>query len=163
MRSLPTGTLTLLFSDIEGSTSLLNALGPLWGDALSAQRRILRSAFDAHGGFELGTEGDSFFVVFTSATDAVRAAVEAQRGLDSHEWPEGRSIKVRIGIHTGEPQRHEDGYIGLDVHRAARIAATSGGGQVVVSDATRALLGPLPMSPGVGAQPPSRRPSAVPG
>ena len=131
MSPLPTGTLTLLFSDIEGSTSLLKGLGPRWGDALSAQRRILREAFAAHQGVEMGTEGDSFFVVFTSATDAVRAAVEAQRGLAEHKWPGGQPIRVRMGIHTGEPQRHEDGYIGLDVHRAARIAATAGGSEAV--------------------------------
>lgn len=143
MRSLPTGTLTLLFSDIEGSTSLVNSLGPLWGEALSEQRRLLREAFTAHGGVELGTEGDSFFIVFTSAAEAVLAAVEAQRALGSHEWPTGRAVRVRMGIHTGEPQRHEDGYIGLDVHRAARIAATAAGGQIVVSEATRSVLGAL--------------------
>ena len=126
MSPLPTGTLTLLFSDIEGSTSLLKGLGPRWGDALSAQRRILREAFAAHQGVEMGTEGDSFFVVFTSAQEALAAAIEAQRRLGGHDWPGGTALRVRIGLHTGEPQRHEDGYIGIDVHRAARIAATSG-------------------------------------
>lgn len=141
MRPLPTGTLTLLFSDIEGSTSLLDRLGDQWGEALSTQRRIMRSAIADFAGHEMGTEGDSFFVVFTSAHDAVVAAIAAQRELLSHPWPDGVSLRVRIGIHTGEPQRHEDGYIGIDIHRAARIAATAGGGQIVVSDSTRTLLG----------------------
>ena len=137
---LPTGTLTLLFSDIEGSTVLLHRLGDAWGDALSAQRAIMRAAIAEHGGVEMGTEGDSFFVVFESAHDAVAAAVAAQRGLHAHRWPGERALRVRMGLHTGEPQRHEDGYIGEDVHRAARIAATAHGGQVVVSESTRSLL-----------------------
>jgi predicted ATPase/class 3 adenylate cyclase len=140
VRPLPTGTLTLLFSDMEGSTSLLHRLGGQWGEALSAQRRIMRAAFAAHGGHEMGTEGDSFFVVFTSAHAGVQAAIEAQRGLLAHAWPGGVAVRVRIGLHTGEPQRHEDGYIGVDVHRAARIAATASGGQIVVSAATGALV-----------------------
>lgn len=138
---LPTGTLTLLFSDIEGSTSLVSRLGTAWSEALSAHRRILRASFAAHGGVEMGTEGDSFFVVFTSAAEAVRAAVEGQRGLLAHEWPEEVPLRVRMGLHSGEPQRHEDGYIGLDVHRAARIAATAHGAQIVVSSSTVDLLG----------------------
>jgi predicted ATPase/class 3 adenylate cyclase len=137
---LPAGTLTLLFSDIEGSTSLLKGLGARWGEALSAQRRILRTTFAVHHGHEMGTEGDSFFVVFTSARDALRACVEAQQQLQQHAWPGGVHLRVRMGLHTGEPQRHEDGYIGIDVHRAARIAATAHGGQIVVSAATWALV-----------------------
>ena len=140
MRPLPTGTLTLLFSDIEGSTALLHGLGPRWGEALSAQRRILRAAFGEHDGHEMGTEGDSFFVVFASAHEALHAAIDAQRGMQEHEWPDNRVVRVRIGLHTGEPARHEDGYIGVDVHRAARIAATASGGQIVVSASTQALL-----------------------
>jgi predicted ATPase/class 3 adenylate cyclase len=140
MPQLPTGTLTLLFSDIEGSTSLLNGLGARWGEALSAQRQILRATFQEHGGHEMGTEGDSFFVVFTSAQEAVLASIEAQRRLREHDWPEGVPVRVRIGLHTGEPQRHEDGYIGIDVHRAARIAATASGGQIVMSASTQALV-----------------------
>ena len=140
MRPLPTGTLTLLFSDIEGSTALLHGLGPRWGEALSAQRRILRAAFAEHDGHELGTEGDSFFVVFASAQKALQAAIDAQRGMQRHEWPDNRVVRVRMGLHTGEPSRHEDGYIGVDVHRAARIAATASGGQIVVSGSTQALL-----------------------
>ena len=140
MRPLPVGTLTLLFSDIEGSTSMLSRLGTRWGEALSAQRRIMRATFEEFDGIELGTEGDSFFVVFTSAHQALAAAVAAHRRLHDNDWPGGVAIKVRIGIHTGEPQRHEDGYIGIDVHRAARIAATASGGQTVVSAATHAIL-----------------------
>jgi len=140
VRPLPSGTLTLLFSDIEGSTSMLKRLGAHWGDALSAQRAIVRAAFANQDGHEMGTEGDSFFVVFSSAHQALRAAVEAQRRLHEHDWPGEIAVKVRMGLHTGEPQRHEDGYIGIDVHRAARIAATASGGQIVISDATRALI-----------------------
>ena len=109
MRPLPTGTLTLLFSDIEGSTALLHGLGPRWGEALSAQRRILRAAFAQHDGHELGTEGDSFFVVFASAQQALQAAIDAQRGMQRHEWPDNRVVRVRMGLHTCEPSRHEDG------------------------------------------------------
>lgn len=140
---LPTGTVTLLFSDVEGSTALLHTLGPQWGEALSAQRSILRSAFAEHGGTEMGTEGDSFFVVFGSAHEAVGAAISGQRGLQRHTWPGGATVRVRMGLHTGEPQRHEDGYIGEDVHRAARIASTAHGGQIVLSEATRRLVSDL--------------------
>ena len=144
MNPLPTGTLTMLFSDIEGSTSLLKGLGTRWGEALSAQRRILRAEFTAHHGHEMGTEGDSFFIVFTSAHEALAAAVSAQRRLGQYEWPGGVSLRVRMGMHTGEPERHEDGYIGIDVHRAARIAATAHGGQIVLSATTQELVGTEP-------------------
>jgi predicted ATPase/class 3 adenylate cyclase/DNA-binding CsgD family transcriptional regulator len=146
MGELPAGTITMLFSDIEGSTVLLNALGERYGEALSAQRALLRAAFSSFGGREMGTEGDSFFVVFGSARDAVQCCVAAQRALAAHDWPGGAAVRVRMGLHSGEPARHEDGYIGLDVHRAARIAATAHGGQVVLSEATRLLVGsPLPL------------------
>jgi predicted ATPase/class 3 adenylate cyclase len=141
---LPTGTLTLLFSDIEGSTVLLHRLGPRWGEALSAHRAIMRTAFAEHHGTEMGTEGDSFFVVFRSAQQAVESAVVAQRGLRQHAWPDGVELKVRMGIHSGEPQRHEDGYIGEDVHRAARIGSIANGGQIVVSATTQLLVRDLP-------------------
>jgi predicted ATPase/class 3 adenylate cyclase len=140
MRELPTGTLTLLFSDIEGSTALLGRLGERYGDALSAQRALIRAAFAASGGHEVGTEGDSFFVVFSSAGDAVRCCVAAQRALAGHDWPGGAAVRVRMGLHSGEPARHEDGYVGMDLHRAARIAAAAHGGQVVLSEATRQLV-----------------------
>ena len=141
MPSLPVGTLTMLFTDIEGSTSMLNGLGPLWGEALSAHRAILRDVFGRMDGVEIGTEGDSFFVVFTSATNGLRAAVDAQRGLAEHEWPQSTPLRVRMGLHTGEPQQYEDDYIGIDVHLAARISAAANGGQIVISDPTHALVG----------------------
>ena len=139
--ALPSGTVTMLFSDIEGSTRLLGRLGPRYAEVLSAQRSILRSVFDSWHGREMGTEGDSFFVVFSSAGDAVSASVAAQQGLDSYEWPSGLPVRVRMGLHTGEPVRHEDGYVGMDVHLAARVAATAHGGQVVLSAATAHLVG----------------------
>jgi predicted ATPase/class 3 adenylate cyclase/DNA-binding CsgD family transcriptional regulator len=141
MGGLPAGTITMLFSDIEGSTLLLSRLGDRYGEALSAQRELLRAAFSACSGQEMGTEGDSFFVVFESAGDAVRCCVAAQRALASHDWPGGVAVRVRMGLHSGEPSRHEDEYVGLDVHRAARIAAAAHGGQVVLSEATRLLVG----------------------
>ncbi len=140
MRPLPVETLTLLFSDIEGSTSMLQRLGARWGEALSAHRSILRATFEEHAGREMGPEGDSFFVVFTAAQQAVHAAVQAQQRLSRQRWPDDQPLRVRMGLHTGEPERHGEGYIGIDVHRAARIAATANGGQVVVSAATQALL-----------------------
>jgi class 3 adenylate cyclase len=140
MAELPAGTITMLFSDIEGSTALLHRLGDRYGEALSAQRALLRAAFADCGGREMGTEGDSFFVVFASAADAVRCCVAAQQALAGHDWPDGAAVRVRMGLHSGEPVRHEDGYVGLDVHRAARIAAVAHGGQVVLSEATRLLV-----------------------
>jgi predicted ATPase/class 3 adenylate cyclase len=137
---LPTGTLTMLFTDIEGSTVLVRRLGERYGDALSAQRTLLRAAFRSFGGRELSTEGDSFFVVFESAIAAVGCCVAGQRALAGHDWPDGATVRVRMGLHSGEPTRHEDNYVGLDVHRAARIAAAAHGGQVVLSDATRHLV-----------------------
>jgi predicted ATPase/class 3 adenylate cyclase len=133
-------TVTMLFTDIEGSTVLLRRLGPRWREALTAHREIVRAAIAESRGEEMGTEGDSFFVVFASAHDAVRAAVAAQRGLHAYEWPDGEALRVRMGLHTGEPERHGEGYIGEDVHLAARIGATSHGGQVVLSETTRQLM-----------------------
>ena len=126
----------MLFSDIEGSTALLDRLGDRYGEALSAQRALLRDAISSCRGRELGTEGDSFYVVFESAGDAVSCCVAGQRALAGHDWPDEVPVRVRMGLHSGEPTRHEDGYVGLDVHRAARIAAAAHGGQVVLSDAT---------------------------
>jgi predicted ATPase/class 3 adenylate cyclase len=137
---LPTGTVTMLFSDIEESTVLLRRLGERYSEALSAQRALLRAAFGGFRGREMGTEGDSFFVVFESAGDAVGCCVAGQRALVGHAWPGGVALRVRMGLHSGEPDRHEDGYVGMDVHRAARIAAAAHGGQVVLSDATRHLV-----------------------
>lgn len=107
---------------------------------MDAQRRILRSVFDEHGGHEMGTEGDSFFIVFASARHALMAAVEGQRLLYQHDWPDGVPVRVRMGMHTGEPTQHDEGYFGIDVHRAARVAAIAHGGQIVISEATRQLV-----------------------
>jgi predicted ATPase/class 3 adenylate cyclase len=139
---LPTGTLTMLFSDIEGSTVLLSRLGERYGEALSTQRAVLRAAISQWRGWELGTEGDSFFVVFGSAADAVACCAAVQRALAACHWPAGVEVRVRMGLHTGEPSRHEDGYIGMDVHRAARIMAAAHGGQVVMSNVTWQLAHP---------------------
>ena len=137
---LPSGTITLLFSDMEGSTRLLARLGSAYATALDLQRRLLREAWAQHGGIELGTEGDSFMVVFDNAPAAVTAAVAAQRRLAEADWPSGERVAVRIGIHTGAPLRHGDGYVGMDVHRAARVASVAHGGQVLVTDATARLV-----------------------
>ena len=135
MRELPSGTVTFLFTDIEGSTKLLHELGDAYADALAEHRRALRAAFEAHGGVEVDTQGDAFFVAFGRAGDALAAAREGQEALA--EGP----IRVRMGVHTGEPIVTEEGYAGLDVHRAARIAAVGHGGQVLVSQSTRELAG----------------------
>jgi predicted ATPase len=133
MPELPTGTVTLLFTDIEGSTRLLNELGDRYAELLTKHRRLLRAAFSSHQGIEVDTQGDAFFYVFESAKEALLAATEAQEALG--DGP----IRVRIGIHTGEPVATAEGYVGADVHRAARIAAAGHGGQVLVSAATAAL------------------------
>jgi predicted ATPase/class 3 adenylate cyclase len=140
MTELPTGTVTMLFSDIEGSTLLLSRLGPAYAEALDAQRNVLREAWAAHGGTEMGTEGDSFFVVFPTAPDAVAAAAHAQQEQARYPWPGGQPVRVRMGIHTGSPTVHGGGYVGMDVHRAARMAGAAHGGQVVVSSATAELV-----------------------
>src|SRR5580693_8062370 len=134
MRELPTGTVTMLFSDIEGSTALLGRLGERYGEALFAQRALMRTAISACRGVEVGTEGDSFFVVFESADDALRCCLAAQRALAGHDWPGGVAVRVRMGLHSGEPAVQEDDYVGMDVHRAARIAAAAHGGQAVLSE-----------------------------
>jgi class 3 adenylate cyclase len=141
--SLHAGTVTFLFSDIEGSTELLKAVGdPMYARILEEHRQILREAFAVHGGREIDTQGDAFFYAFGRARDAVAAAVEAQRALALHAWPDGRDVRVRMGLHTGEPVVGDEGYTGLDVVRAARIAAVGHGGQVLLSETTRALIGP---------------------
>lgn len=137
---LPTGTVTFLFTDIEGSTRLVQTLGNRFATVLEDQQGVLRTAFAAHGGTELGTEGDSFFVVFQTAPEAVAAALDAQRAIAGHAWPEDAAVRVRMGLHTGEGTLGGANYIGLDVHRAARIAAAAHGGQVLISESTRALV-----------------------
>ncbi|MBD0329825.1 MAG: hypothetical protein ICV64_06955 [Thermoleophilia bacterium] len=137
---LPTGTVTFLFTDIEGSTQLVRRLGARYGDTLAEHQRLLRSAFDAHGGREIDTQGDSFFVAFARATDAVLAAVDGQRALGAHGWPDGIRPRARMGIHTGQAAIRDQGYLGLAVHRAARICAAAHGDQIVLSQTTKALL-----------------------
>src|SRR5437773_1621537 len=140
MLELPSGTVTFLFTDIEGSTLMLKELGPRYGDALADHQRILRAAFSAHGGREVDTQGDSFFVAFRRAKDAIAAAADAQRDLAAHSWPEGGAVRVRMGLHTGEPRVGDERYVGLGVHKAARIAAAGHGGQVLLSRTTRELV-----------------------
>ena len=132
---LPGGTVTFLFTDVEGSTRLLREVGDDYADLLAQHRRVLREAFARHGGVEVGTEGDAFFVAFPKATDALAAASAAREALT--DGP----IRVRIGLHTGEPMTTAEGYVGIDVHRAARIAAAGHGGQILLSQATRDLVG----------------------
>jgi class 3 adenylate cyclase len=142
MSTLPGGTVTFVFTDIEGSTRVLQELGDeAYGRVSRDHRRLVREAFTAHGGTEIDTQGDAFFFSFTRARDAVTAAVDAQRALRDHEWPDGRDVSVRMGLHTGEPHVGEEGYLGLDVVRAARISAAGHGGQILISETTRALLG----------------------
>jgi class 3 adenylate cyclase len=136
-----TGTVTFLCSDIEGSTQLLKQLGrDRYADVLADQQRLLRDVFSSHGGEEVDTQGDSFLVAFRSAQDALRGAVEAQRAIAAHDWPDGSDLRVRIGIHSGDADSSEGRYVGLAVHRAARIGAAAHGGQVLVSSATRELV-----------------------
>ena len=141
MTSLPGGTVTFVFTDIEGSTRLLQELGDDYAGVAGDHRRLVRGAFAARGGTEIDTQGDSFFFSFPRARDAVSAAVDAQRSLRDHDWPAGSEVRVRMGLHTGEPQVGEEGYLGLDVVRAARISAAGHGGQILISETTRALLG----------------------
>ena len=140
MLDLPTGTITLLFTDIEGSTLLLQHVGEQYSRVLAQCRQMLRTAFQQSHGHEVDTQGDAFFFAFARATDAVSAAVAAQRTLASHAWPEGAVVRIRVGLHTGEPQRTAEGYVGLDVHLAARLMSAGHGGQVLLSQATRHLV-----------------------
>ncbi len=140
MRDLPTGTITLLFTDIEGSTQLLHQLGDGYGELLAACRALLRSAFQEQRGHEVDMQGDAIFAVFARASDALSAAVAAQRALAAYSWPQGVAVRVRMGLHTGEPSRVTEGYVGLDVHRAARIMSAAHGGQVLLSQTTHDLV-----------------------
>ena len=140
MPELPSGTVTFLFSDIEGSTRLAQERPSTWPDLLRRHQELMRAAFAAHGGVEVGTEGDSFFVAFASAAGAVAAAADAQRALAAEPWPEGCAIGVRIGMHTGEASLGDGTYVGVEVHRASRIGDAAHGGQVLVSATTRALV-----------------------
>jgi class 3 adenylate cyclase len=139
--SLPSGTVTFLFTDIEGSTALLRELGDRYGDVLGRQRDILRETLGSAGGREIDTQGDAFFFSFMRAREAVAGAVAAQHALAEQDWPDGVDVKVRMGLHTGEPSVGDEGYVGLDVVRAARICSAGHGGQILLSETTRALLG----------------------
>jgi len=139
MAQLPTGTLTFLFTDIEGSTRLLNELGSQFGPTLERHQVLVRDAVGRHQGIEIHTEGDSFFCVFHTAGDALAAAVEIQRSMAAEEWIDGDKVSVRIGVLTGVAILGGDDYVGLDVHRAARISETGHGGQILVSASTRVL------------------------
>src|SRR5690242_2782125 len=142
MSSLPGGTVTFVFTDIEGSTRLLQELGDLdYARVARDHRRLVRETFGARGGTEIDTQGDAFFYSFPRARDAVAAAVDAQRALRLHDWPQGKTVQVRMGLHTGEPHLGDEGYLGIDVVRAARISGAGHGGQILVSETTRALLG----------------------
>jgi class 3 adenylate cyclase len=142
MSTLPGGTVTFVFTDIEGSTQLLQELGDEgYGRVSGDHRRLVRETFGARGGTEIDTQGDAFFFSFPRARDAVAGAVDAQRALRDHEWPEEKEVRVRMGVHTGEPQVGEEGYLGLDVVRAARICSAGHGGQILASETTRALVG----------------------
>jgi hypothetical protein len=139
-RPLATLTLTFLFTDIEGSTALLQRLGDTYAEVLTAHHGLIRTGLAAHGGREIDTQGDAFFAVFSSPRACVAAAIEMQRALGSYPWPDGEAVRVRMGIHSGEAAQTAAGLVGLDVHRAARIAATAHGGQVVLSDSARTHL-----------------------
>ncbi|HEX5468461.1 MAG TPA: adenylate/guanylate cyclase domain-containing protein [Gaiellaceae bacterium] len=141
MATLPSGTVTFVFSDIEGSTGLLKRLGDEYGDLIAEHRRIVRETHGAHGGIEIDMQGDAFFFAFARARDAVEAAVATQRAHAEQEWPGGEKVRVRMGLHTGEPALGEEGYLGIDVVRAARLCAAGEGGHVLLSQTTRALLG----------------------
>jgi predicted ATPase/class 3 adenylate cyclase len=140
MPNLPTGTVTLLFTDVEGSTRLLQKLGQQYDDVLADCRHLLRSMFQQYNGHEVDTQGDAFFVAFARASDAVAAAAAIQRALAEHLWPSAISVRVRIGLHTGEPRLTADGYIGMDVHHAARIMSAGHGGQILLSQTTCDLV-----------------------
>jgi class 3 adenylate cyclase len=141
MAQLPAGTVTFVFTDLEGSTALVKQLGDDYGEVLSQHRRIVRDVFGGAGGTEIDTQGDAFFYAFPRAREAVGASVEVQRRHASAEWPSGVQVRVRIGLHTGEPAVGAEGYHGLDVVRAARICTVARGGNVLLSETTKALIG----------------------
>src|SRR5437588_7357506 len=138
--TLPTGTVTFYFSDIEGSTRLIQQLGDRYPEVLLAHHNIQRESLAANGGHELRTEGDSFFIVFDSAVKACVGAAAVQKALSEYHWPDGGQVQVRIGLHTGEATLVGNEYLGIDVHRAARVASAAHGGQVILSETTHALV-----------------------
>ena len=138
---LPRGTVTFLFSDMESSTDLVRRVGnQAFADIRAIQRRLLRAAFAEHGGHEIDTAGDGFFVVFDSARDAVQAAVDGQLALTEFSWPDDAEVRVRMGLHTAEPHLADEGYVGVGVHRASRICDAGHGGQILVSNATAGIV-----------------------
>ena len=139
--ALPGGTVTFVFTDIEGSTALLKRLGEGYADVVATHRSIVREELGSRGGVEIDTQGDAFFFSFTRATDAVAGAVAAQRRMATHPWPDAVQLRMRMSLHTGEPVAGEAGYVGIDVVRAARICSAGHGGQVLLSAATAALVG----------------------
>jgi class 3 adenylate cyclase len=141
MTALPSGTVTFVFSDVEGSTALLKRLDERYAEVIGQHRHIVRDTFGAHDGVEIDAQGDSFFFAFARARDAVAGAVGAQRAHAEHAWPDDEQVRVRMGLHTGEPAVGAEGYLGVDVVRAARLAATGRGGSVLLSETTRALIG----------------------
>src|SRR5262245_9670941 len=138
---LPGGTVTFAFTDIEASTALLRRLGDRYAGLLAEHRRIVRTVFGGASGVEIDRQGDAFFFAFPRSRDAVGAAVDVQRAHAATAWPDGVAVRVRIGLHTGEPAVGDEGYLGIDVVRAARICTVARGGQVLVSETTRALAG----------------------
>ena len=140
MSELPSGTVTLLFSDIQGSTALLKRLGDGWPGVLERQRALLRESIDAGGGVVVDCQGDAMFAAFRSARGATAAAASAQVRMADEEWPDGTAVRVRMALHCGEPHRTDDGtYTGIDVVRAARLCAAAHGGQVLMTEAARLL------------------------
>jgi class 3 adenylate cyclase len=139
MDDQPRGTVTFLFSDVDGSTEMVKSLGPRYANVLAEHRRLLRSEFVIHHGREVDTQGDAFCIAFGSAKDAVLAAVAAQRALAAHDWDEGIAPRVRMGLHTCEPDQSDEGFVGLGLHRAARICTLGHGGQVLLSRSTAGI------------------------
>ena len=140
--ALPSGIVTFLFTDIEGSTALARALGVEFPEVLETHRRLIRKAVEERGGHEVDARADELFAAFAETEAAVEAAIDAQRALMEHVWPSGRGPRVRMGIHAGEAAPGEEGYVGLDVNRTARVCAAAVGGQILVSSAARARVGP---------------------
>jgi predicted ATPase/class 3 adenylate cyclase len=140
MADLPSGTVTFLFSDMQGSTRLLQQLGDQYAVLIAGYEQLMRQACETHHGSVVNTQGDSFFVAFPRAVDALNAALQSQRALNAHAWPDGVRVRVRMGLHTGEPQISLSNYVGIDIHRVARIAAAAYGGQVLLSQSTCDLI-----------------------
>jgi class 3 adenylate cyclase len=139
--ALPSGTVTLLFTDIEGSTRLLEELGDIYASLITDHHRLVDAAAASHGGSRVDAAGDGLFYSFATTRGALAAALEAQRALTAHDWPSGADVRVRMGVHVGEPMSAVTGYVGIDVHRAARICSAGHGGQILCSEVVRALVG----------------------